>query len=129
MGSVVMDGTFTNLYSPAHAIAIMVAGSPTKATSVDLPANNATSPIGIYAPNSTVTMQNNVNFTGAVVSKTLDVKNNANFTWHNSIIDLLSGSNIRFYQAATGSYKECTNARHGHRARLRLLDASPRPSA
>ncbi len=28
MGSVVMDGTFTNLYSPAHAIAIMVAGQP-----------------------------------------------------------------------------------------------------
>ena len=66
-------------------------------------------------------MQNNVNFTGAVVSKTLDVKNNANFTWHTSITNLLSGSNIRFYQAATGSYKECTNARHGHRARLRLL--------
>ena len=54
MGSVVMDGTFTNLYSPAHAIAIMVAGSPTKATSVDLPTNDATSPIGVYAPNSTV---------------------------------------------------------------------------
>ena len=85
MGSVVMDGTSTNLYSPAHAIAIMVAGSPTKATSVDLPTNNATTPIGVYAPNSTVMLKNGVNFTGAVVSKTLDVKNNANFTWHDSI--------------------------------------------
>ena len=47
------------------------------------------------------------------MSKTLDVKNNASFTWHNSISDLLSGSNIRFYQAATGSYKECTNAATG----------------
>jgi Tfp pilus assembly protein PilX len=110
MGSVVMDGTFTNLYSPAHAIAIMVAGSPTKATSVDLPTNNATSPIGVYAPNSTVVQKNNVNFTGAVVSKTLTVENNANFSWHSSISALLSGSNIRFYQAATGSYKECTTA-------------------
>ena len=50
MGSMVMDGTFTNLYSPVYAIAILVAGSPTKATSVDLPTNDANSPIGIYAP-------------------------------------------------------------------------------
>ena len=110
MGSVLLDGTFTNLYSPAHAIAILVAGSPTKATSVDLPTNDANSPIGIYAPNSTVIQQNGVNFTGAVVSKTLDVKNNAKFTWHASINGLQSGSDIRFFQAATGSYKECTTA-------------------
>ena len=113
MGSVVLDGTFTNLYSPAHAIAILVAGSPTKATSVDLPSNDANSPIGIYAPNSTVIQKNNVNFTGAIVAKSLTVMNNANFTWHSSIDGLLSGSNIRFYQAATGSYKECTSAATG----------------
>ena len=113
MGSVVMDGTFTNLYSPAHAIGIMVAGSSTNATSVDLPTNSATSPIGVYAPNSTVVMKNNVNFTGAVVAKSLTVDNNAKFTWHPAIDGLLSGSNIRFYQAATGSYKECTNIATG----------------
>ena len=113
MGSVVMDGTFTNLYSPAHAIAIMVAGSPTKATIVDLPSNSATSPIGVYAPNSDVVQKNGVQFRGAVVSKKLDVKNNAHFTWDSSINNLLSGSNIRFYQAATGSYKECTNIATG----------------
>ena len=110
MGSVLLDGTFTNLYSPALAIAILVAGSPTKATSVDLPNNDANSPIGIYAPHSTVIQQNDVNFTGAVVAKSLDVKNNASFTWHDSINGLLSGSDIRFYQVATGSYKECTGA-------------------
>jgi hypothetical protein len=108
MGSVLLDGTFTNLYSPAQPIGIMVAGSPTKVTNVDLPSNDANSPIGIYAPNSTVIQQNGVNFVGAIVSKTLDVKNNANFAWHNSISNLLSGSNVRVYQAATGSYRECT---------------------
>jgi Tfp pilus assembly protein PilX len=113
MGSVVMNGTFTNLYSPAHAIAIMVAGSPTKATSVDLPTNDGNTPIGVYAPHSTVIQQNNVSFTGAVVSKTLTVMNNANFTWHSAINGLMSGSNIRFYQAATGSFKECTNTATG----------------
>jgi hypothetical protein len=109
MGSVVMDGTFTNLYSPAQPIGIMVAGSATKATSVDLPNNNASTPIGVYAPNSTVIQKNNVYFTGAVVAKSLDVKNNGNFTWDNSVNGLLSGSNVRFYQAATGTYKECTS--------------------
>jgi type II secretory pathway pseudopilin PulG len=113
MGSVVMDGTWTNLYSPPQPIGIMVAGSPTMATSVDLPTNDANTPIGIYAPNSTVIQKNNVDFTGSVVSKTLDVKNNAKFTWHSAIDGLLSGSNIRFYQAATGSYKECTTAATG----------------
>ena len=45
------------------------------------------------------------------MAKSLDVKNNAKFTWHDSISSLLSGSNIRFYQSATGSYKECTSTR------------------
>jgi len=108
MGSVIMDGTFTNLYSPPLAIAILVAGSPTKPTTVDLPDNDATSPIGVYAPNSAVVQKNNVRFTGAVVSKSLSVENNAHFTWDPSIGGLLSGSNVRFYQVATGSYKECT---------------------
>jgi Tfp pilus assembly protein PilX len=110
MGSVVLNGTFTNLYSPPLAIAILVAGSATKPTSVDLPNNDANSPIGIYAPNSTVIEKNDVKFTGAVVAKSLDVKNNGLFTWDDRINALLSGSNIRFYQAATGSYKECTGA-------------------
>jgi Tfp pilus assembly protein PilX len=109
MGSVVMNGTFTNLYSPPLAIALLVAGSSTKATSVDLPDNDANSPMGIYAPNSTVIQQNNVRFTGALVAKSLDIKNNATFTWSSAINGLTSGSNIRFYQSATGSYKECTS--------------------
>jgi hypothetical protein len=109
MGSVVMDGTITNL-SPTHALGIFVAGSSKKATSVELPSNDANSPIGIYAPNSNIVMKNNVQFTGAIVSKSLTVMNNAHFTWHPSIDGLLSGSPVRFYQVATGSYKECTSA-------------------
>jgi hypothetical protein len=109
MGSVVLDGTITNL-SPAHAFGIFVAGSTKKVTSVDLPTNDANSPIGIYAPNSTVIQKNDVRFTGAVVAKSLDVKNNAHFSWNSAISGLTSGSSIRVYQLATGSYKECTSA-------------------
>ena len=110
MGSVIWDGQLVNLYSPPHALLIMVAGSSTKSTLVDLPTNDATSPMGIYAPNSTVNMKNNVQFRGAVVAKSLTLMNNAHFTWDDSINGLLSDSGIRFYQFATGSYKECTGA-------------------
>ena len=44
------------------------------------------------------------------MAKSLDVKNNAVFDWDESIGDIKSDSGIRFYQAATGSYKECTTA-------------------
>jgi Tfp pilus assembly protein PilX len=113
MGSVVWDGQLVNLYSPAQALLIAVAGSSTKSTIVDLPTNDATNPMGIYAPNSSVNMKNNVQFQGAVVAKSLTVQNNADFTWDTSINGIASGSDIRFYQAVTGSYKECTSAATG----------------
>ena len=113
MGSVVLDGTFTNLYSPAHAIGIMVAGSATKATSVDLPSNDATSPIGVYAPNSTVTHaeQRQLHGRGRLEDAGREEQRQLHLAHQHH--GLLSGSNIRFYQAATGSYKECTNAATG----------------
>ena len=112
MGSVVFDGELVNLYSPPHALGILVAGSATKSTIVDLPTNVGppAAPIGIYAPNSTVNMKNNVKFNGAVVAKSLTLMNNAQFTWNPAISGLVGSDNIRFYQAATGSYKECTSA-------------------
>jgi Tfp pilus assembly protein PilX len=109
MGSMVWDGELVNLYSPPHALLVMVGGSATKSTSVSLPTNDATSPMGIYAPNSSVTAKNGVNFTGAIVAKSITAMNNATFSWHSSINGLVSGTDIRFYQAATGSYKECTS--------------------
>ena len=112
MGSVVFNGQLDNLYSPPEALAILVAGPP-RATSIDLPTTDADNPIGIYAPNSTVVLKNNVVFRGSIVAKSLDVKNNAVFAWDDSIGDIRSDSGIRFYQAATGSYRECTNAATG----------------
>jgi Tfp pilus assembly protein PilX len=108
MGSVIWNGNLVNLYSPPHALAILVAGSPTKSTLVDLPSNDASSPMAIYAPNSAVQLKNNIDFTGALVAKSVTAMNNAKFTWHPSVNGLTSGSDIRFYRTATGSYKECT---------------------
>ena len=113
MGSVAWNGELVNLYSPPHALLLMVGGSATKNTTVDLPANDATSPIGVYAPNSTVNAKNHVNFTGAVVAKSITAMNNATFSWDPSIDGIVSGSDIRFYQVATGSYKECTGVATG----------------
>jgi len=113
MGSVVWNGELVNLYSPPQVVAILVAGSTTKSTIVDLPTNDATSPMAIYAPNSTINLKNNIKFTGALVAKSIAAMNNATFTWHDSVNGLRSGSDIRFYQIATGSYKECTGTPTG----------------
>ena len=109
MGSVVWNGTIDNLYSPPHALSLQMAGSSKKVTTLDLPPSTSSSPVGVYAPNTAVTLMNNVEFTGALVAKSLLLQNNAVFTWHSSI-NGLTGADIRFYQATTGSYKECTGA-------------------
>ena len=110
MGSAVWDADIQNLYSPAHALKLLMAGSSTKTTTLDLPPSTVDSPVGVYAPNTAVTHKNNVEFVGALVAKSLTLLNNAEFTWHSAIDGLVSGSDIRFYQAVRGSYKECTSA-------------------
>ncbi len=52
MGSVVWDGDIENLYSPAHALKLIMGGSATKATTLDLPPSTTSSPVGVYAPNT-----------------------------------------------------------------------------
>ena len=113
MGSMKWDGDLVNLYSPPHALLVMVGGSATKPTTIDIPTNDATSPMGIYAPNSTINSKNNLNFFGALVAKSITAMNNNTFTWDPSINGLMSGADIRFYQIATGSYKECTGVPTG----------------
>lgn len=110
MGSAVWDAAIENLYSPAHAIKLIMAGSATKTTTLDLPPSTVNSPVGVYAPNTAVNLKNNVEFVGAIVAKSLTLMNGAKFSWHSAIDGLVTGSDIRFYQANTGSYKECTSA-------------------
>jgi hypothetical protein len=117
MGSVSFSpsANFVNLSSNPATFALLVAGSSKIATNVDLSSNDQTGmgPIimAVYAPNSSVTYQNNLNFTGAVVAKTIDLKNNSTITYDSRVSSISSGSGIRFFQGF--NYKECTGSPTG----------------
>jgi Tfp pilus assembly protein PilX len=117
MGSVAINSTgqLVNLNSDPSTFVLLVAGSSKIATSVDLSGNDtsSSSPIvmAIYAPNSSITYANNLNFIGAIVAKTIDVKNNSVITYDSRVTGISSGSSIRFYQGY--DYKECTGAPTG----------------
>jgi Tfp pilus assembly protein PilX len=109
------SGNFVNLSSNPATFVLYVAGSTNVATSVDLSSNDQTGngPIimAIYAPNSTVTYANNLNFTGAIVAKSIDLKNNAQITYDSRVTGITTGSSIRFYKGY--DYKECAGAPTG----------------
>ena len=117
MGSVAWNSNanFTNLSSNPATFVLYVAGSTRIATSVDLSSNDSTGAsqiiMAIYAPNSTVTYANNLNFTGAIVAKTIDLKNNAVITYDSRVTAITSGSSVRFYKGY--DYKECTTTPTG----------------
>jgi hypothetical protein len=112
-GGVNMTGRVINLNTNPATFALLVTGSSTVATAVDLFEGAVTAidaPMAIYAPNSTVDFKNNLDFKGSLVVKTIKVKNNAAITYDTRIGDIASGSSIRHYDYGTGSYRECTNS-------------------
>jgi Tfp pilus assembly protein PilX len=117
MGSVAWNSNanFINLSTNPATFVLYVAGSSRVATSVDLSSNDSTGAsqivMAIYAPNSTVTYANNLNFTGAIVAKTIDLKNNAVITYDSRVTGITSGSAVRFYKGY--DYKECTTTATG----------------
>jgi hypothetical protein len=117
MGSVAWNssGSFVNLSNNPATFALMVAGSNKIATTIDLSSNDQSGAgaiiMAIYAPNSSITYQNNLNFTGAIVAKTIDMKNNATITYDSRVSSITSASSVRFYQGY--DYKECTGAPTG----------------
>ena len=64
--------------------------------------------MAIYAPNSTVDFKNNLDWKGALVAKTITVKNNATITYDSRVsTDISLGSTTRFYESQ--AYKECSS--------------------
>jgi hypothetical protein len=117
MGSVAWNSSsnFINLSSNPATFVLYVAGSSRLATSVNLSSNDSTGAsqviMAVYAPNSTITYDNNLNFTGSIVAKTIDLKNNATITYDARVTGITSGSALRFYKGY--DYKECTTAPTG----------------
>jgi Tfp pilus assembly protein PilX len=111
MGSATFDGTFVNVNTNASTFVLEVAGSTNVVTTVGISdgSSNASSPMAIYAPNSTVDFKNNLNWKGALVAKTIKIKNNADITYDSSLELILTGSATRLYESQ--GYKQCaTNA-------------------
>jgi hypothetical protein len=112
MGSVSVrnNSSIVNMNADPATLQLYVVGSTTVATSVDFSngLDFATDMImAVYAPNSTVTLRNNVRMTGAVAARQLVLQNNASLTYHDRIADITSGSLMRLYRSA--EYKECAN--------------------
>jgi hypothetical protein len=112
MGSVSVrnNASLVNMNSDPTTLQLYVVGSTTIATSVDF-SNGLDLPtdlvMALYAPNSTVTLRNNVRLTGAIAARQLVLQNNASLTYHQRIADITSGSMIRLYRVA--QYRECSN--------------------
>jgi len=112
MGSISVgnNSSIVNLNSDPTTLQIYVVGSASIPTSVDFSngLDLASDMImAIYAPNSTVTLRNNVRLTGAVVARSLVLQNNAVLTYDSRIGDITTGSPLRLYRAE--DFRECSN--------------------
>ena len=96
-----------NMNTDPRTLQFRVAGSPTATTSVSFENSfDSTMIMAVYAPNSTVTMQNNLSLIGALAGKQVHLHNNTQLTYHERIGDIATGSSIRVYNAE--EYLECT---------------------
>jgi hypothetical protein len=109
------SANFVNLSSNPAVFVLYVAGSSSIATPIDLSSNDQTGngPIimAVYAPNSTISYMNNLNFTGAIVAKSILLQNNSVITYDSRVTGITSGSALRFYQGY--DYKECAGVPTG----------------
>ena len=109
LGSAVFrnNSGIVNLNADPTTLQLRVAGSATAASSVSFENSfDSTMLMAVYAPNSTVTMQNNLSLMGALAGKQVHLQNNTQLTYHERVDDIATGSSIRVYQAE--SYVECT---------------------
>jgi hypothetical protein len=114
LGSAVFrnNSAILNLNTDPSTLQLRAAGSATAATSISFENSFDSSMImAVYAPNSTITMQNNLSLIGALAGKHVRLHNNTQLTWHERIGDISSGSSIRVYNDE--AYVECTLAATG----------------
>jgi hypothetical protein len=109
LGSAVFrnNSGIVNLNTDPTTLQLRVAGSATAASSVSFENSfDSTMIMAVYAPNSTITMQNNLSLIGALAGKQVYLQNNTRLTYHERIADIATGSSIRVYQSQ--DYVECT---------------------
>jgi cytoskeletal protein CcmA (bactofilin family) len=98
----------TNNNTSPTSLQFFVRGSSSTTTKVNIKnntANPAALPIMIYAPNSEVLLENNAVFNGGLVGKTVELKNNVQFTFDPNSLGS-SGSTALVYQPM--QHRECS---------------------
>jgi type II secretory pathway pseudopilin PulG len=114
MGSAVFrnNSGIVNLNSDPRTLQLRVAGSATTATAVSFQNSfDSTMILAVYAPNSTVSLENNQSIVGALAGKLVQMQNNTRLTYHERIGDIATGSSIRVYRSQ--DYIECTTVPTG----------------
>ena len=99
-----------NLNTDPTTLQIMVAGSSTRATSVEF--HNLGDPtvdvvMTIYAPNSTISFENSTQMTGALAAKSILLQNSVELTYDDRVQGITSLNSAQLFQLGSG-FQECT---------------------
>ncbi len=106
------NGTsISNLNADPTSLQLYVVGSTSQSTSVTLANNSQTTNMVVYAPNSTVVMDNRAGLLGAIAAKKVSMKNNDAVTYNQSVANLTTTGVFPLFRQQ--GYHECTPAPPG----------------
>jgi hypothetical protein len=105
--SLTQNASFENLNSDPATFALLVSGSAAKATSITFGQTGGTVlPVGLYAPYSTISLQNSVQVLGGIVGRQVQMANTATATYDPRILQIAEDA-LLVYRGA--DYVECTS--------------------
>ena len=125
-GSVNLGGRVTNVNTNPATFALLMTGSGTTATAIDLFDGAVTAidaPMSISLPTRRWTSRTTSNSRASSSRSRFKVKNNAAIEYDTRIGSITSGSAIRHYEYGSGSYQGGHGRSHRHGCRLWLLNA------
>jgi hypothetical protein len=100
-------GSIVNLNADPTTLQLYVVGSDSASTSVSLQSNpQAAFNLVIYAPRSTVSVNNQTRIVGAIAGKRASVDNNSSITWNDKVAQLRTGSLLSIFKRQR--WVECT---------------------
>jgi hypothetical protein len=105
-------GSIVNLNSDPATLQIYLVGSNTIATTVDMQSTPQTAfNLVIYAPRSTVTVNNQTHVSGAIAGKQATIANNSSVSWNDSVSQLRTSSLLSIFRRQR--WTECTTVPPG----------------
>ena len=106
--SVRNSGTILNLNADPTTFQLYLLGSSSIETHVAFDGIEFAGDLvmAVYAPYSTIRIKGNTHLSGAIASKSIDLQNSAQITYHQRIEDITTGSPLRLYRPE--QYLECT---------------------